>query len=72
MKLNSSTEMMPCSFPHFTEIHPFVPQEQALGYRLLFEELEKDLCEITGYDKISFQPNRCLFTYFHSLFVFNI
>lgn len=57
MKLNSSTEMMPCSFSHFTEIHPFVPQEQALGYRLLFEELEKDLCEITGYDKISFQPN---------------
>lgn len=60
MKLNSSTEMMPCSFSNFTEIHPFVPQEQALGYRLLFEELEKDLCEITGYDKISFQPNRCV------------
>ncbi|KAG7166820.1 Glycine dehydrogenase (decarboxylating)-like [Homarus americanus] len=57
MKLNSTTEMMPCSFPHFTEIHPFVPPEQALGYRLLFEELENDLCEITGYDKISFQPN---------------
>ncbi|XP_042864469.1 glycine dehydrogenase (decarboxylating), mitochondrial-like [Penaeus japonicus] len=57
MKLNSTTEMMPCSFPHFTEIHPFVPPEQALGYRLLFEELEHDLCEITGYDKISFQPN---------------
>ncbi|XP_068205114.1 glycine dehydrogenase (decarboxylating), mitochondrial [Palaemon carinicauda] len=57
MKLNSTTEMMPCSFPHFTELHPFVPPEQALGYRLLFEELEHDLCEITGYDKISFQPN---------------
>ncbi|XP_045619185.2 glycine dehydrogenase (decarboxylating), mitochondrial [Procambarus clarkii] len=57
MKLNSTTEMMPCSFPHFTEIHPFVPPEQALGYRLMFEELEHDLCEITGYDKISFQPN---------------
>lgn len=57
MKLNSTTEMMPCSFPHFTEIHPFAPPEQALGYRLMFEELEHDLCEITGYDKISFQPN---------------
>ncbi|KAK3883983.1 hypothetical protein Pcinc_011711 [Petrolisthes cinctipes] len=57
MKLNSTTEMMPCSFPHFTQIHPFVPPEQALGYRVLFEELEADLCEITGYDKISFQPN---------------
>lgn len=57
MKLNSTTEMMPCSFRHFTDIHPFVPLEQALGYRELFEQLERDLCEITGYDKISFQPN---------------
>ena len=57
MKLNSTTEMMPCSLPHFIDIHPFVPPEQALGYRHLFEELESDLCEITGYDKISFQPN---------------
>ncbi|XP_055375548.1 glycine dehydrogenase (decarboxylating), mitochondrial [Condylostylus longicornis] len=57
MKLNSSTEMMPCSFQHFTEIHPFVPVDQAKGYHQLFQELEKDLCEITGYDKISFQPN---------------
>ncbi|XP_059475308.1 glycine dehydrogenase (decarboxylating), mitochondrial [Neocloeon triangulifer] len=57
MKLNSTTEMMPCSLKHFTDIHPFVPLEQALGYKQLFEELERDLCEITGYDKISFQPN---------------
>lgn len=57
MKLNSTTEMMPCSFPNFTNIHPFCPPEQALGYRELFEELERDLCEITGYDHISFQPN---------------
>jgi len=57
MKLNSTTEMMPCSFPKFTNIHPFCPPEQALGYRMLFEELERDLCEITGYDHISFQPN---------------
>ena len=57
MKLNSTTEMMPCSFPGFTNIHPFAPPDQALGYRELFEELERDLCEITGYDHISFQPN---------------
>lgn len=57
MKLNSTTEMMPCSFRHFTEIHPFAPLEQAKGYHQMFEELEKDLCEITGYDHISFQPN---------------
>lgn len=57
MKLNSTTEMMPCSFPGFTNIHPFAPPDQAFGYRQLFEELERDLCEITGYDHISFQPN---------------
>lgn len=57
MKLNSTTEMMPCSFKHFTDIHPFAPLEQSLGYHQLFAELEKDLCAITGYDKISFQPN---------------
>lgn len=57
MKLNSTTEMMPCSLHHFTDIHPFVPREQALGYHELFTELERDLCEITGYDRISFQPN---------------
>jgi len=57
MKLNSTTEMMPCSFSNFTNIHPFAPPDQAFGYRQLFEELERDLCEITGYDHISFQPN---------------
>ncbi|XP_013403033.1 glycine dehydrogenase (decarboxylating), mitochondrial isoform X2 [Lingula anatina] len=57
MKLNSTTEMIPCSWSEFAHIHPFAPVEQALGYLQLFEELEKDLCEITGYDRISFQPN---------------
>jgi glycine dehydrogenase len=58
MKLNSTTEMMPCSFQHFTDIHPFAPLDQSLGYQQLFEELQQDLCAITGYDRISFQPNR--------------
>lgn len=57
MKLNATTEMLPCSFKEFTDIHPFAPESQALGYKQLFEELEKDLCALTGYDSISFQPN---------------
>lgn len=57
MKLNSTTEMIPCSYRHFTEIHPFAPQNQAEGYKTLFKELENDLCEITGYDYVSLQPN---------------
>lgn len=57
MKLNSATEMMPCSFPEFANIHPFVPRDQVQGYLELFKELEQDLCEATGYDKISLQPN---------------
>ncbi|XP_015115233.1 glycine dehydrogenase (decarboxylating), mitochondrial [Diachasma alloeum] len=57
MKLNSTTEMMPCSLQGFTDMHPFAPVEQALGYKDLFTQLEQDLCAITGYDGISFQPN---------------
>ncbi|CAH1395655.1 unnamed protein product [Nezara viridula] len=57
MKLNSTTEMMPCSMREFNQLHPFVPLEQAEGYMQLLDELHKDLCTITGYDRISFQPN---------------
>lgn len=57
MKLNSTTEMMPCSFKHFTDIHPFAPLDQCQGYHTLFEELARDLCAVTGYDRVSFQPN---------------
>ncbi|CAB3221473.1 unnamed protein product [Arctia plantaginis] len=57
MKLNSTTEMMPCSFKHFTDIHPFAPLDQCQGYHILFEELARDLCAVTGYDRVSFQPN---------------
>ncbi|TRY95855.1 hypothetical protein DNTS_021389 [Danionella cerebrum] len=58
MKLNSSSELMPITWREFANMHPFVPLEQAEGYQQLFRQLERDLCEITGYDKISFQPNR--------------
>ncbi|MFH0894588.1 MAG: aminomethyl-transferring glycine dehydrogenase [Bacteroidota bacterium] len=57
MKLNAATEMLAVSFPQFANMHPFVPAEQAQGYVKLIEHLDKDLCAITGFDKISFQPN---------------
>ncbi len=57
MKLNAGIEMFPLSWPEFGSIHPFVPEDQAKGYYELIGELEKDLCEITGFAAISFQPN---------------
>ncbi|NWF90306.1 MAG: aminomethyl-transferring glycine dehydrogenase [Ignavibacteriaceae bacterium] len=57
MKLNSAAEMFGVSWPEFSNIHPFSPLEQAEGYLELFKELEKDLCEITGFSAISLQPN---------------
>ncbi|XP_069889333.1 glycine dehydrogenase (decarboxylating), mitochondrial [Dipodomys merriami] len=57
MKLNSASELTPITWKEFANIHPFVPLDQAQGYQQLFRELEKDLCELTGYDQISFQPN---------------
>ncbi|MCJ9733800.1 aminomethyl-transferring glycine dehydrogenase, partial [Bradyrhizobium sp. PRIMUS42] len=57
MKLNATTEMMPLTWPEFGSLHPFVPREQATGYHALFARLEKWLCDITGYDAISLQPN---------------
>jgi glycine dehydrogenase len=55
--------LKPCSWPEFNSIHPFVPNEQVKGYHKMFDELARDLCEITGYDKISFQPNRFVFLF---------
>lgn len=57
MKLNAATEMIPLSWPEFGAIHPFVPANQAEGYKLMIDELEKALCEVTGFSAISFQPN---------------
>ncbi|WP_439398816.1 aminomethyl-transferring glycine dehydrogenase [Bradyrhizobium sp. PMVTL-01] len=57
MKLNATTEMMPLTWPQFGSLHPFAPREQARGYHALFARLEKWLCDITGYDAISLQPN---------------
>jgi len=57
MKLNATTEMIPVTWSEFGGLHPFAPVDQAAGYTEIFEELEKDLCEITGFDEMSLQPN---------------
>jgi len=57
MKLNAVSEMLPVSWPEFTDIHPFVPIDQAKGYQLVIKEMEKILCEITGFSAMSFMPN---------------
>ena len=57
MKLNATTEMTPVTYRQFTALHPFAPLDQVQGYQQLFEELEDYLCEITGFDALSLQPN---------------
>ncbi len=57
MKLNSAAEMMPVSWPQFADLHPYVPRDQAAGYTRMIDDLSRKLCEITGYDAFSMQPN---------------
>jgi glycine dehydrogenase len=57
MKLNATAEMFPITWPEFGKLHPFAPREQAAGYTAMFEELERDLAEITGFAGVSLQPN---------------
>ena len=57
MKLNATSEMMPLSWPEFNSIHPFAPANQTAGYHKMLEELERDLCECTGFAGVSLQPN---------------
>ena len=57
MKLNATTEMLPVTYRQFSAMHPFAPLDQAQGYEQLFEELEAMLCECTGFDALSLQPN---------------
>ena len=57
MKLNAATEMIPLSWPEFASIHPFVPKDQALGYRQVIDELSQYLSTITQFDGCSLQPN---------------
>jgi glycine dehydrogenase len=57
MKLNATAEMLPISWPEWNALHPFAPARQAMGYHELVEDLKVALCEITGYDAVSLQPN---------------
>jgi glycine dehydrogenase len=57
MKLNAAAEMLPLTWEGFSRLHPFVPVEQAAGYQQVFRELERALCEVTGFAAVSLQPN---------------
>ena len=57
MKLNATTEMLPIGWREFNRLHPFAPRDQAQGYQMLFSQLEEQLAEITGFARVSLQPN---------------
>ncbi|KHJ47264.1 glycine dehydrogenase [Trichuris suis] len=57
MKLNSAIQLTPCSWPEFSNIHPYVPLDQVDGYCRLFADLNSWFCEVTGFNQFSFQPN---------------
>ncbi|MBV0887134.1 aminomethyl-transferring glycine dehydrogenase [Komagataeibacter oboediens] len=57
MKLNATAEMLPITWPEFCDIHPFAPADQMRGYARLFADLERMLCQISGYSAVSLQPN---------------
>ena len=57
MKLNSAAEMMPVSWDEFSLLHPYIPRDQAGGYMEMIDDLSAKLCDVTGYDAISMQPN---------------
>ena len=57
MKLNATSEMIPVGWEEFSNIHPYAPNDQIVGYKILIEDLETQLSEITGYSAISLQPN---------------
>ena len=57
MKLNAASEMIPVGWEEFSNIHPYVPEDQVAGYKTLIEDLEIKLSEITGYAAVSLQPN---------------
>ena len=57
MKLNAAAEMMPLSWPEVGNVHPFAPEKYRTGYQAMIDDLDRWLCEITGFDKVTFQPN---------------
>jgi glycine dehydrogenase len=57
MKLNATAEMLPITWPEFSNMHPFAPIDQTVGYQIMIQQLEQMLCAATGYDAMSLQPN---------------
>ena len=57
MKLNAASEMEPITWPNLANIHPFAPSNQSNGWKQIISQLQSWLCEITGYDAVSLQPN---------------
>ena len=57
MKLNAASELMPVSWPEFSNVHPFTPKEQTIGYQEIIKDLKDWLCDITGFADVSLQPN---------------
>ncbi|WP_041576958.1 aminomethyl-transferring glycine dehydrogenase [Bdellovibrio bacteriovorus] len=57
MKLNATTELVPVSWPEISKLHPFAPTAQAVGLIEMIHDLEKKLCDITGFAAVSLQPN---------------
>jgi glycine dehydrogenase len=57
MKLNATSEMLPVTWPSFSQIHPLAPETQWAGYAKLIEDTERMMCAATGYDAVSLQPN---------------
>ncbi|MES4614507.1 aminomethyl-transferring glycine dehydrogenase [Ewingella sp. CoE-038-23] len=57
MKLNAAAEMIPITWPEFSELHPFCPVEQAAGYQQMIGQLSQWLVQLTGYDAVCIQPN---------------
>ncbi|WP_263079815.1 aminomethyl-transferring glycine dehydrogenase [Endozoicomonas sp. Mp262] len=57
MKLNAAAEMIPVTWPEFANIHPYAPRDQVQGYMTMIQQLQADLETITGYDRVSMQPN---------------
>jgi len=57
MKLNATSEMIPVTWPEFSNMHPFAPADQTVGYREMIDQLEAMMCAATGYAAVSLQPN---------------
>ncbi len=56
MKLNPAAAMIPITFGKAMSVHPLAPAEQVIGYQTIMEQLQEQLCAITGFDACTLQP----------------